>query len=152
MTERDPLSGYQPGDIHLNEPWLSIVWDRDYGCVYAKFKAFANSGELRAGSMKIVEAIRDRHSASLIIDNRKLEGVVNEDQLWIRDTWTPLAVAAGLKSIAVVLARRGLGKIASEEILGQVGMKVFATRTFDSLDEAMKWVIVAEKQATEHPR
>jgi hypothetical protein len=32
----DHVAGYQPGDVHLDEPWLSIVWDRDYRCVYAK--------------------------------------------------------------------------------------------------------------------
>jgi hypothetical protein len=50
-----------------------------------------------------------------------------------------MAVAAGLARIAVVVARSGLGKIASEEILAQIGPAKFATRTFDSLPAAMSW-------------
>lgn len=124
----------------MDEPWLSIIWDEEFTCVYAEFKAFANSGEFRAGTLKILEAIRDKHASSLISDNRKLEGVAVEDQLWLRDTWVPLAVAAGIKRIAVVLARSGLGKIASEEIISQIGTTKFAMRTFESSQEATKWV------------
>jgi hypothetical protein len=132
-------------EVYLDEPWLSVIWDRERQCVYAKFKAFANSAEFRAGTMTILDAIRARNATALISDNRKLEGVAAEDQLWIRDTWTGLALAAGLKRIAVVLAHSGLGKFASEEILSQMGDTVFATHTFESLPEAMRWIGGNEK-------
>jgi hypothetical protein len=113
--------------------------------VYAEFKAFANSADFRSGTMKILEPIREKRATLLVSDNRRLEGVTNEDQLWIRDTWIPLAVAAGLKRIAVVVAHHGLGKIATEEILSRMGDKTFATRTFDSLEQAFKWVVGDDK-------
>ena len=134
------LSTSPTGDVHLDEPWLLIRWDGEHKCVYAQFKAFANSAEFRSGTLGILDAIRARSATSLVSDNRRLEGVAAQDQLWIRDTWTPLAVAAGLTRIAVVLAPRGLGKIASEQIIGRFGDKEFATRTFESLEDAMKWV------------
>lgn len=90
--------------------------------------------------MRILDAIRGSGAASLVSDNRRLEGVANQDQLWIRDTWVPQAASAGLKRIAVVIAHRGLGKIASEEILSQLTPGVFATRTFTTVSEAMEWV------------
>ncbi len=102
--------------------------------------------------MTILEAIRERHAASLVSDNRRLEGVTNEDQLWLRDTWVPLAVSRGLKRIAVVLARYGLGKIASEEIISRFGSTDFVTRTFDSLDEALSWVSGDEKPVKANKR
>ena len=128
------------GNVHLDQPWLSISWDPQYRCVYAEFKAFANSTELRAGSLAIIDAIGARRAVSLVSDNRRLEGVSDQDQLWLRDTWVPLAVLAGLKRIAVVLPHRGLGKIASEEILGHIGTTTFATRTFTTPSEATEWV------------
>jgi hypothetical protein len=123
-----------------DDPWLSIQWDGAHRCVYVEWRGFANSGEFRASMLKIVDALRDHNSGLLVGDNRRLEGVADQDQLWIRDTWTPLAVAAGLRRIAVVVAQRGLGKIATQEILSQVGMKVFATRTFTTVSEATEWV------------
>lgn len=65
--------------------------------------------------------------------------VITEDQLWIQDTWTPLAVEAGLKRIAVIVAPSGLGKYASEEIISQFPAGTFLTCTFESLDEALAW-------------
>jgi len=127
------------GEVLRDEPWLSIRWDDEHRCVYAEWKGFANSVEFRASTMAILDAIRKRNSAALVSDNRRLEGVVDQDQLWLRDTWMPLAVAAGVKRIAVVLPRHGLGKVASEDIIGRFGNTVFVTRTFTIVSEATKW-------------
>jgi hypothetical protein len=127
------------GDAFADEPWLSVQADSTSRCVYAEWKGFANSNEFRSSLMRILEAVRVSGAASLISDNRRLEGVTGQDQLWIRDTWTQMAVDSGLTRIAVVVPPRGLGKIASEQILGQVGMKAFSTHTFTTVSEAMEW-------------
>jgi len=129
-----------PASKGADDPWLSIQWDGGNGCLYVEWRGFANSSEFRASMLKIVDALRIHSSGLLVSDNRRLEGVADTDQLWIRDTWTPAAVAAGLRRIGVVVPQRGLGKIATEEILSQVGMKVFATRTFTTVSEATEWV------------
>jgi hypothetical protein len=139
MSSGEGLTTYSAGDIHLDERWLFIGWNRSCRCVYAEFKAFATSAEFRDGTAKILDVIREKHAIALVSDNRRLEGVATHDQLWIRDSWVPMAVAAGLTRIAVVMAHSGLGKIASEEILAQIGDAKFATRTFDSLPAAMSW-------------
>jgi hypothetical protein len=125
--------------VFADEPWLSVQGDRNSRCVYAEWRGFANSAEFRASTMRILEAIRSIGASALVSDNRRLEGVMDQDQLWIRDTWTPLAVDSGLRRIAVVVPHSGLGKIASEQILTQVGMKAFSTRTFTTVSEAMEW-------------
>lgn len=103
--------------------------------------------------MTILAAVRDRHAASLVIDNRRLEGVTSPDQLWIRDTFVPLLVAAGLRRLALVLAHHGLGKIASEEILDRTGNTLpFVTRTFAAISEAVDWVVGDETPAKVDPK
>src|ERR1700682_327704 len=126
-------------DVYADDPWLSIRWDKERKCVHAEWKGFANSVQFRDGTLKILGALRDKHAAVLISDNRRLEGVVDADQLWLRDSWVPAAVAGGLTRIGVVVARRGLGEIASEGIVGRVVKTAFATRTFDSLEDATDW-------------
>ena len=133
------MSPSSKDDVFADEPWLAIQGDTKSRCVYAEWKGFANSPEFRASLMKIIEAIRVTGATSLVSDNRRLEGVGDLDQLWIRDTWTALAVDSGLKRIAVVVPQRGLARIASERILGQVGMKSFSTQTFTTVSEAMEW-------------
>jgi hypothetical protein len=129
--------------MFADEPWLSVQADRTSRCVYAEWRGFANSNELRSSLTRILDAIRVTGATSLVSDNRRLEGVTGPDQLWIRDTWTPMAVDSGLTRIAMVVPQRGLGKIASEQILGQAGMKAFSTRTFTTVSEAMEWVAEA---------
>jgi hypothetical protein len=73
--------------------------------------------------------------------------VVDEGQLWLRDTWVPVAMAAGLERIAVVIAHRGLGKIASDEIIGRLGKTTFVTKTFESPEEALNWIGLLNHQA-----
>ena len=140
------MSAFQTDEIYADYPYLAIRWDPLHKCVYAEFKGFANSGEFRAGTLKIIEAIRERRAHSLISDNRRLEGVAEHDQLWLRDTWMPDAVSAGVKRIAVVLAESGLGRVASEDIIRTFGKTRFVTRTFDSLVEAMAWIAETEKK------
>ena len=135
------MNMFPPDDVHLDERYLSIYWDREHRCVYAAFKSFATSVEFREGTMKIIEAIRARHAVALISDNRKLEGVSDSDQGWIQNTWVPLAEAAGLKRIAVVLAPQGLGKFVSEQIISRFTTKDFVTRTFDTVAAANTWVV-----------
>jgi hypothetical protein len=129
--------------IFTDEPWLSVQWDRAHNCIYAEWKGFANSGEFRASTMRILDAIQDRKAPALVSDNRGLEGVATQDQLWLRDEWVPQAVAVGLLRIAVVLPSRGLGKIASEEIISRFGKTDFVTRTFTNVAEATEWAAKA---------
>jgi putative Mn2+ efflux pump MntP len=114
--------------------------------VFSEWKGFATSVELRAGMMKIIDLIRDHQATSFVSDNRKLEVVTNEDQLWIRDTWTALAVAAGLKRIAVVVASGGLGRFASEAVLNQIGKTAFATGTFATVSDAIGWAVAEQSK------
>jgi hypothetical protein len=125
--------------VVFNQPWLTIRWDSGHRCIDAQWRGFANSSEFRSGTLKILDAIRDRRATSLVSDNRELPVVITEDQLWIQATWTPLAVEAGLKRIAVIVAPSGLGKYASEEIISQFPVGTFLTCTFESLDEALTW-------------
>jgi hypothetical protein len=139
-TLRDHLKVSHSEDVHLSEPWLSIHWDSAGRYILADFKGFCNSGEFRAGTLQILAAIRARGASALISDNRGLEGVSIRDQLWLRDTWMPEAVVAGIRRIAVVLAHHGLGKVASTDIISKFGQTEFVTRTFESLPEAISWV------------
>jgi hypothetical protein len=140
QRETQPATGDVPSHVHSDEPWLTIRWDGENSCVYAEFKGFATGAEFRASTTKILDAIRQRNAGSLVSDNRRLEGVADEDQLWLRDTWVPMAVAAGLKRIGVVVAHHGLGKTASENIITRFGKTEFVTRTFASAADALEWV------------
>ena len=126
-------------DVYHDEPWLTIWWDPSCDCVHSEWKAFATSVEFRAGLMKGLEAIKAKKAISYVSDTRRVSVIIKKDQAWVRETWIPLAKAAGLKRIALVTGAPGLGKTTVVEIVDKVDDELFMRR-FDSVDDAFKWV------------
>jgi hypothetical protein len=127
-------------DVYVDEPYLSIRWDRVHRHVFSEWRAFANSIELRSSLLKGIQAIRDNHAAAYVSDARKLKVIVHEDQKWIHDKWMPLAQEAGLKRLAFVTAPTGLGKLTIEDVSDLVDHNELQSRTFDSVSSARQWV------------
>lgn len=127
-------------EVYVDEPWLHLYWDSKHNCVISEWKAFANSTEFRAGVMKGLQAIRERHATGYVSDTRKVKVVVPEDQKWANDVVAPLMSAAGLKRMGVVTAGTGLGKVSVEEVLRKVDDQSLLVHTFDSMPAALKWV------------
>ncbi|MGA8922539.1 MAG: hypothetical protein WB682_05280 [Candidatus Dormiibacterota bacterium] len=125
---------------YVDEPYLSIRWDGVHKHVFSEWRAFANSAELRAGLMKGIGAIRDHGAFAYVSDARKVKVIVHADQEWIRDSWLPLALAAGLRRLAFVTAPAGLGKLTIEDVSGLVGQNGLQSRTFDSVAAARRWI------------
>jgi hypothetical protein len=125
-------------------------WDGEHDCLFAEWKGFATSAEFQGALLKAVEVIRDRNGAAFVNDTRKLELVSDADQRWLMSTWRALAIPAGLKRLAIVIAKTGLSKMAIEDMLKAGTNPVprgtgdddadFQSRTFDSVDDAWRWV------------
>jgi hypothetical protein len=63
-----------------------------------------------------------------------------DDQQWAREVWAPLVVKAGWKYWAIVEPEKALARVrmeASAERYAKLGVTV---KTFDSPDEALKWL------------
>lgn len=134
------MSSSSIDDVYLDEPWLLLRWDSENRCVFAEWKGFATSAEFQSALLKALQVVREKHAVSFVNDTRKLELVSDEDQIWLRYTWPPLAIEAGLRRLAVVIARSGLSKMAIEEMFKRRRKTVLQSRTFDSVADAMKWV------------
>ena len=127
-------------DLISDDRWLSITWDSEHRCLYALWKVFATSRELRDGGEKILQAIRAKRAAALISDNRRLAGLTPGDQEWFSGTWTRKAVRIGLRRIAVVLPLEGFGRYDSEDILGRIADRDFVMHAFESVSDALDWI------------
>jgi hypothetical protein len=135
--------------VYVDEPYLLVGRHIEFQCLHSQWRGFATSAEFRAGGARLLAAIKETSSTALVSDTRELELVASEDQLWIRDTWLPLAAAAGLKRVALLVAPQGLGRFAIDQMRSQVRSQIpshgqnaaagLVSRQFDSLDEARKW-------------
>ena len=140
-----------PNDtIYVDKAWLHMRWDSEHECLFAEWKGFATSAEFQGALLKAVDVIRERNGAAFVNDTRKLELVSDADQHWLMSTWPALAIPAGLKRLAIVIAKTGLSKMAIEEMLREGANPVpggtgddnaaFQSRTFDSVADALRWV------------
>lgn len=84
--------------------------------------------------------MRERQAVNFVNDTRQLELISDEDQRWLRYTWAPLAATSGLRRVAVVMAHSGLSRMAIQTMFKGRRRTGLQSRTFDSLEEAMKWV------------
>ena len=144
------MSSSSNDTVYVDERWLLMRWDSEHHCLLAEWKGFATSAEFRGGLLKAIDVIRDRNGAGFVTDTRRLELVSDDDQRWLMSTWPPLAIAAGLKRLAIVMAKTGLSKMAIEDMIraGAVqaelepaaGEPAFESRTFESVAEAVRWV------------
>jgi hypothetical protein len=129
-------------EVYIDQPWLLMRWDPEHQCVFAEWKAFATSEEFRGALTKALAVGREKHATSFVNDTRKLELVCDEDQWWLRRTWAPLAIEAGLKKIAVVMAIHGLSKMAIEHMFSgrPTTGEQMVSRKFDSVADALTWL------------
>lgn len=130
------------GEIYIDKPWMLMRWDGAHRCVVAEWKAFATSREFQEALTKALVVGREKGAFTFVTDTTQLELVSDEDQRWIRYTWAPLAIQAGLKKIAIVIARHGLTKMAIEEMFKgrRTTGQLLDSRTFDALADALTWV------------
>lgn len=126
--------------VYVDQPWVLMRWDDVHQLVHSEWKAFANSSELRAALLRGIDAIRDHHARGYLSDTRKVKVIVGDDQQWIKQTWFPLAIAAGLKRIAVVTATHGLGKVTVEEVVGLADDEGLLSKAFGSVEAGWRWL------------
>ena len=135
-----PAVTFPPNDgVYVDQPWLLMRWDPIHQIVQSEWRAFANSVELRASLLRGIDAIKDHHAVGYLTDTRKVKVIVHDDQEWIKDTWLPMAINAGLKRIAVITAAVGLGKLTVEDVVGLVDDRGLQSRTFESIEAGLKW-------------
>lgn len=127
-------------DVYIDEPWLLMRWDRAGRHVHSEWRGFANSAEYRAALLKGIEAVKDPGAVAYLSDARKVKVIVEDDQRWVKEIWLPLAIAAGLKRIAVVTSASGLGKATVEDMRGMGDDAGLQSRSFDSVAAAVKWI------------
>jgi hypothetical protein len=121
-------------ETFLDEPYLSIRWRAVPKILYAKWKGFATSAEIRAALLTGIRAIRERHVVGYVSDARKAKVVLPKDEKWGREVWLLQAVAAGLQRR--VTAPTGLAKVVFDSAAGAIDSHGLSMRTFKSVAAA----------------
>jgi hypothetical protein len=127
--------------LYADKPWHSIRWDSDSQCVFAEWNGFATSVEFRECLMNGLQAIKDHRAVRYVSDTRGAKLILDKDRTWVNETWVPLAAAAGLRRLALVVSTQPrMARLAVEAVAEAFDSDRLQLHTFESLDEAMRWV------------
>ena len=128
--------------VYIDEPLLLMRWDADHQCVFVQWKSVATSAQFRDVLTKVLAVVRDNHACGFVSDTRNLELITDQDQRWMWNAWAPLAIEAGLRKVAVIMAQHWLGRMGIERIFNgrhNTGDQM-RSRKFDSVTGALLWV------------
>ena len=140
MTAQAGAHVHPLGDeVYLDEPYLSIRWRSVPRILFAEWKGFATSAEMRAALLTGVRAIRDRQVVGYVSDARRAKVFLPEDEKWAMTVWLPQAVDAGLQRMAMVTAEAGLARTIFTDVAHQIDKHGLSMRTFDSVATATVW-------------
>lgn len=128
-------------ETYVDEPYVLVRWRNVPKILYAEWRGFATSAEIRTTLKTVLRAIGERHVLHVVGDSRKAKVVSAEDEIWAKEVFLPEAAAAGLKRMATVTATSGMGKLQREQFFQQANVKGLDVRKFESVEAATTWAL-----------
>lgn len=107
--------------------------------IHARWLGRQTLGTIMDGGLTYVQMLREQPCPKLLNDHRALIGTFTEANDWIQQVWTPLIMAAGLRSFAQVLSPDVFSQLSIEDlqlrVAGQLDIQLF-----DNLEAAQSWL------------
>jgi hypothetical protein len=128
-------------EVQMQIPGVaSVSWDQESETVLVEWRGWASSIEYVAVLEAGLRALKIHGGHRWIADGRSKRAIVQADQEWVDRDWFPRAFTAGLRRLAVVNAQSHVARMNSQDILGRVAFRELETASFDTLEEARRWI------------
>lgn len=126
--------------ISFDEPFLTITWEPEDRIICAQWKDQVGGEVMRRGLDAGLALIVEKRARRWLVDSRRLDAIDPVDVKWVNDNWIPRAVAAGLQSMAFVLARKIVMQLTMKSFIARIDERELANAYFDDLDAARTWL------------
>ena len=126
--------------ISFDEPFLTIVWEPEDRIICAQWKDEVSGEVMRRGLDAGLALIIQKQARRWLVDSRRLGAIDPADVKWVNDNWMPRAVAAGLQSMAFVLARKIVMQLTMKSFIARIDERELSNAYFDNVDEARAWL------------
>jgi hypothetical protein len=139
--------GIVEGDVsradgtYFNLPGVAVVtWDASCKAAHIEWQGWANPTEFAGANAAIIRALIEHRGSRALGDLRQLKPIQQSDQDWAKAEWIPGVLAAGLRHIALVIAKSGLAMTNIEAILSKVPGTKLDVKYFATIEEARAWL------------
>jgi hypothetical protein len=126
--------------IHFDEPFLTISWEEDANIVCAQWKEEVRREPMRRGLEAGLELVIQKKSRKWLVDSRRLGSIEPVDVKWVNDHWMPRAVAAGLRWMAFVMAKKVVMQLTMKSFMARINEQELSNAYFDDVNEARAWL------------
>ena len=126
--------------ISFDDSFLTISWEPDDRIICAQWKHEVGGEAMRRGLDVGLDLIRDKQARRWLVDSRLLGAIDPADVKWVNDHWIPRAVAAGLQSMAFVLAKKVVMQLTMKSFIARIDERELANAYFDDIDSARAWL------------
>jgi hypothetical protein len=120
--------------------FLEISRDDINNWVYAQWIGQVSTEDVKEGSLKILDELKQSKYRCLLNNNKDLVGHWDGANEWIANEWIPKALKAKLEKFAHVLSDYSFGQASAETLHLNVGDR-FEMRLFKNIDEAKEWLL-----------
>lgn len=126
--------------IHFDEPFLTIHWEAEDRIVRAQWKNEVVSEPMRRGLEAGLDLVNQKRAEKWLVDSRLLGAINPADVKWVNDHWMPLAVVAGLRWMAFVMAKKVVMQMTMKSFIARINEHDLSTAYFDDVDKARDWL------------
>ena len=112
---------------NADDDWIEVFW-RDY----------PKDDDVMVGSNQILDAIKKYQVSKLLVSHQAIKGTWTNMNDWIRTEWTPRAVQAGLKQVAIVYSEDVFAKFALKDMVKTKGADFISV--FGTIADAKNWL------------
>jgi hypothetical protein len=121
-----------------------VTWDPTLQAVHTEAQGWADPSEMAAVLEAGLQALTEHGGSRWLADGRSMKVVTQPDQDWIVQEFFPRALAAGLKRIALVIPKSGLGMTTLDQLVHRLPAANLEVAYFATVDEARSWLMESQ--------
>lgn len=127
--------------VYHEDPFMDVHWHDDVRIPRLCWKRFSATGAYRRAMDKLIDLASEKQARVCWLDLEDLSVVDKDDQIWIKETWLPRTVQAGIKHIAVTMPSTPLAKNSLLKGLRYEDYHVLEIGYFNHSNEPLNWLL-----------
>jgi hypothetical protein len=122
---------------------IEITYDPTHKYLYCNWIGFQNKQSIMNTGAIILDLLKQKGAAKVLNDNTLVTGPWQEAAEWTAQEWFPNMINAGLKYFAWIFSTNIFAELSAKKAMPATDM----IKSFNSLEDARRWLINAEKEA-----
>lgn len=128
--------------MYYESQHITIIYDTQNNWLEVFWKGYLIEDVLKSSSEKILEAIEQYKVMKLLVSHQAVKGTWTNSNEWVKKEWTPKAIEAGIKHIAIVYSEDVFAKYALNDMVKNASKSLVSI--FGTIEEAQDWLIILD--------